>query len=45
MAFLPSLYAVMAVVPLPIKGSSTTPPIGHPAMMHGDISSELNVAK
>src|SRR6267378_3976794 len=38
MAFLPSLSATTAVVPLPTKGSSTVPPRGHAARsLHADI--------
>ena len=33
------------VVPLPAKGSSTTPPAGQPAKMHGSISFSGNTAK
>lgn len=34
----PSDNAHAAVVPLPRNGSSTTPPTGHPALMHGSTS-------
>jgi hypothetical protein len=41
----PCLYATIAVVAAPTKQSSTVPPAGHPARMHGSISFGGNVAK
>jgi hypothetical protein len=35
----------MPVVPLPPKGSKTTPPSGQPALIHGSIKSFGKVAK
>jgi len=40
-----SLCATNAVVPLPIKGSYTVPPSGHPAFMQGTINASGYVAK
>jgi hypothetical protein len=41
----PFLRATWSVVPLPANGSSTMPPSGQPARMHGSIRSGGNVAK
>ena len=41
----PMRLATTPVVPLPANGSSTTPPSGQPAKMHGSISFSGNTAK
>lgn len=44
MAFLPSLSATTAVVPLPTKGSSTVPPRGHVARIGSSTNASGNTA-
>src|SRR5437870_11955467 len=44
MAFLPSLSATTAVVPLPTKGSSTVPPRGHVARIGNSTKASGNTA-